>query len=227
MSPTPDSHVRLSPTLLRLIREVATPETIAVDVGTGHGTLAFAMAPFVHHVIGVDCNPEILKEAQARYEFEKVSNVFFVVGDADTDDYRALTGEPRIDLVVANLCMSDAITQRSYEALPDNGWLAFAALEVEQWKETGRPSRFAYDADRLRRVLTQTGFVVDFMDVEREVVTFADEKAVEEFYAHSKLRQRWEREGRWATLMDYVRGGGRTITVTSRLIVRAQKAAGG
>src|SRR4030095_16530236 len=35
----------------------------ALDVGTGTGALAFALAPFVADVLGVDLSPELLEEA--------------------------------------------------------------------------------------------------------------------------------------------------------------------
>jgi SAM-dependent methyltransferase len=51
----------------------------ALDVGTGTGTLAFALAPLVREVVGVDLVPEMLAEARRRAtSFENVS---FVDGD--------------------------------------------------------------------------------------------------------------------------------------------------
>jgi SAM-dependent methyltransferase len=52
----------------------------ALDSGTGSGALAFALAPHVREVVGVDVVPELLE--QARKRAEKVSNVTFVEGDA-------------------------------------------------------------------------------------------------------------------------------------------------
>jgi ubiquinone/menaquinone biosynthesis C-methylase UbiE len=52
----------------------------ALDSGTGTGALAFALAPLVREVVGVDLVPELLK--QARKRAEQVSNVSFVEGDA-------------------------------------------------------------------------------------------------------------------------------------------------
>ena len=50
----------------------------ALDVGTGAGTLALALAPLVHEVVGVDVVPELLERARA----EAPANVAFVEGDA-------------------------------------------------------------------------------------------------------------------------------------------------
>jgi ubiquinone/menaquinone biosynthesis C-methylase UbiE len=52
----------------------------ALDSGTGSGALAFALAPHVREVIGVDIVPELLE--QARKRAERFPNVRFVQGDA-------------------------------------------------------------------------------------------------------------------------------------------------
>src|SRR5437667_9532896 len=50
----------------------------ALDVGTGAGTLALALAPLVREVVGVDVVPELLERARANAP----ANVRFVEGDA-------------------------------------------------------------------------------------------------------------------------------------------------
>ena len=50
----------------------------ALDVGTGAGTLALALAPLVHEVVGVDIVPQLLERARANAP----ANVTFVDGDA-------------------------------------------------------------------------------------------------------------------------------------------------
>ena len=52
----------------------------ALDSGTGSGALAFALAPHVREVVGVDIVPELLEEARKRAE--QVPNVTFVEGDS-------------------------------------------------------------------------------------------------------------------------------------------------
>lgn len=52
----------------------------ALDVGTGAGTLALALAPLVREVVGVDIVPALLERARA----EAPENVTFVEGDATT-----------------------------------------------------------------------------------------------------------------------------------------------
>lgn len=69
----------------------------ALDVGTGAGALAFALAPLVREVVGVDRVPELL--ALARERAAAFDNVSFVEGDANDlpfDDFSFdLTGTLR------------------------------------------------------------------------------------------------------------------------------------
>ncbi|HVS85685.1 MAG TPA: methyltransferase domain-containing protein [Gaiellaceae bacterium] len=51
----------------------------ALDAGTGAGALAFALAPLVREVVGLDRVPELLEHARSRAE--GVANVEFVEGD--------------------------------------------------------------------------------------------------------------------------------------------------
>jgi ubiquinone/menaquinone biosynthesis C-methylase UbiE len=65
----------------KILRFVAPEgEERALDSGTGSGALAFALAPHVREVVGVDLVPELLE--QARKRAEQLSNVSFVEGDA-------------------------------------------------------------------------------------------------------------------------------------------------
>ena len=52
----------------------------ALDSGTGSGALAFALAPHVREVVGVDIVPELLEQASKRAE--RFPNVTFIEGDA-------------------------------------------------------------------------------------------------------------------------------------------------
>jgi ubiquinone/menaquinone biosynthesis C-methylase UbiE len=82
----------------------------AIDVGTGAGALAIALAPFVREVVGVDRVAELLEFARERAP----TNVTFVEADAEHlpfDDFsfdlagtlRTLHHVPRPELLVAEL----------------------------------------------------------------------------------------------------------------------------
>jgi SAM-dependent methyltransferase len=212
-SSSPDG---ISPAFWRLLIAEPLGELTVLDVGTGTGRLALGLAPLCRRVIGVDRFGESIREAARRAAQRKLGNVELVVGDVETTEY-----EPwRPDLVVAHLCMSDAIVARAGRALGPGRALAFVAFHTDQWRETGRASRFAYDEDRARRVLAEAGFVVEHLEVEREVRTFA---SVEEALAAVLgLEERWKVDGRWFHYIRFLEEGGRTLT-RSHLIVKARR----
>ena len=84
----------------------------ALDVGTGAGALALALAPLVRHVVGVDRVPELL--ALGRERARALGNVELVEGDAAALPFadatfdlattmRTLHHVPRPELVLAEL----------------------------------------------------------------------------------------------------------------------------
>lgn len=209
---------RLSPTLLRWLAAEAVEGRAVLDVGTGTGSLALHLAPRARRVVGIDTEGGALVEARRRARRAGLRNVLFVVADAEQADYRALA-QPQ--LVVAHLCMSDAIIARAAAALDAEGVLAFAAFHTDHWRETGRVSRFAYAPERARAVLEAVGFRVAALEVEQAVTRFAS--AGEALAATAALRPRWEPDGRWAAWTRFVAAGGRSLT-RSYLVALARRA---
>jgi SAM-dependent methyltransferase len=210
-------HGGLSPTLLAWLGEEPLHGRTLLDVGTGTGHLALHLAPRAGRVLGIDVDAGALVDARRRAHQARLGNVVFVVADAEQVDYRAF-GPP--DVVAAHLCMSDAIVARAGAGLPPGGVLAFAAFPTEQWRETGRVSRFAYAPDCARAVLGAAGFRVERLEVEQEIAQFSS--AAEALAATAGLRPRWETDGRWAVWERFVAEGGRTLT-QSRLVVLARR----
>ena len=69
---------------LREVVELALPQTddMALDVATGTGNTALALAPFVRRVVGLDLTREMLDQAR-RVTFERgVTNAEWVIGNA-------------------------------------------------------------------------------------------------------------------------------------------------
>ena len=212
-------HGALSPTLSAWLGEEPLDGRAVVDVGTGTGRLALHLAPRARRVVGLDTDAGALVEAQRQARRAALANVLFVVADAERTDYRAF-GPP--DLVVAHLCMSDAIIARAGASLPPGGVLAFASFHTNQWRETGVVSRFAYAPDRARAVLEGAGFRVERLDVEEEISRFSSE--ADALAGPASLRSRWEGDGRWTAWERFVAEGGRTLT-RSRLVVVARREA--
>jgi ubiquinone/menaquinone biosynthesis C-methylase UbiE len=119
----------------------------AVDVGTGAGTLALALAPLVREVVGVDLVPELLERARANAP----ANVTFVEGDAtslplDSGSFdlactrRTLHHIARPELAVAELVRVTAPGGRVFvddQIAPAD---PLAALELDRFEQARDPS---------------------------------------------------------------------------------------
>jgi len=219
MAPSQGEHPAegLSPAFLELLEAEPLGEQTVLDVGTGAGRLALTLAPRARAVVGVDREARLIDEARKSAAAAGLKNVRFVVGDVEVEEYAPF----KPDMVVAHLCMSDAIAERAGRVLKPGGVFAFVAFHNDQWKETGRPSRFAYGEVGAKRLLKKCGFAVDTLTVEREVAQF--ETVEQGLAAAVALREKWKQDGRWFRYVKFLEEGGRTLT-RARLVVKARKA---
>jgi len=207
----------VSARFLDLLAAERLDESRVLDVGCGSGRLALALAPACTWVVGLDRETALIREARRRAAAAGLANVEFHEADVEREPYHPW----KPDLVTAHLCASDAIVERAAEALRPGSCLAMVAFHVDQWKETGKVSRFAYDEARMRRVLEGQGFSIEALEVEREVRRFA---SVEEGLAAAVgLEDRWRADGRWFRYIAFLESGGRTLT-RSHLVVKARRA---
>jgi release factor glutamine methyltransferase len=92
------------------LRAVPGPEPIAVDLGTGSGAIAFALATEVPHsaVFAVEVSPDAFAWTTQNRDFTGATNANLVLGDL-ADAFRELDG--RVDVVISNppYIPSDAI----------------------------------------------------------------------------------------------------------------------
>ncbi|MEX2220817.1 MAG: methyltransferase domain-containing protein [Candidatus Rokuibacteriota bacterium] len=187
-----------------------------LDVGCGAGRLSLALAVAAKRVVGLDREGHLLEEARRRAAAAGLANVEFHEADVEAVSYERW----KPDLVTAHLCASDAIIERAALALPPGACLAMVSFHVDQWKETGKVSRFAYDEDRMRAALESRDFRVETLEVEREVRRF---DSVEEGLAAAVgLEDRWKADGRWFRYIAFLESGGRTLT-RSHLLVKARR----
>jgi SAM-dependent methyltransferase len=208
------SEIGISPAFSRLLEAEPLARLCGLDVGTGRGRLALALAPRCRRVVGIDVDARAIVEARRQAGRLGLANVEFVVADAEAIEYTTFAP----DLVVAHLCMSDAIAERAARALGPGRAFIFVAFHADQWRETGRPSRFAYDEGQIRALLEGLGFAIDHLEVEREVRTFG---SVEEALAAVvAFEDRWRQDGRWFGYLRYLEDGGRQLT-RSHLVVKA------
>src|SRR6266545_4112760 len=139
-----------------------------VDVGTGAGTLALALAPMVREVVGVDVVPELLERARQHAP----ANVTFVEGDATNLPFesglfdlacsrRTLHHIARPERAVAELARVAAPGGRVYvddQIAPVD---PLAALELDRFERARDPShaRTLPDID-LRHLFEANGLVL-------------------------------------------------------------------
>jgi ubiquinone/menaquinone biosynthesis C-methylase UbiE len=94
---TSASHT--DPEVLARVVELARPQAgwRVLDVATGTGHTAFALAPHARHVTGIDLTPEMLTEARGLQAGNGLGNVSFAVADA----HRLPFADEAFDLVTA------------------------------------------------------------------------------------------------------------------------------
>jgi SAM-dependent methyltransferase len=208
--------VSLSPRFLALLEAEGLEGKRALDVGCGAGRVTLWLAPRVKHAVGLDRDPRALADARRLAGEAGFTNVEFHEADVEREEYARW--QP--DLVTAYLCASDAIVERAGRALAPGQCLAMVAFHVDQWRETGKVSRFAYDESRMERVLRANGFLPEVIEVESDVLRFA---SVEEGLAAAVgLEDKWRSDGRWFRYIAFLEEGGRTLT-RAHLIVKARR----
>jgi ubiquinone/menaquinone biosynthesis C-methylase UbiE len=150
----------------------------AIDSGTGSGALAFALAPHVREVVGVDVVPELLE--QARKRAEQVPNVTFVEGDATKLPFgyaefdlagtlRTLHHIERPELAVAELVRVTRARGRILVVDQIAPVDPPAAAELNRFERTRDPShtRTLADVD-LRGLFESNGLVLVRAEYQRE-----------------------------------------------------------
>jgi ubiquinone/menaquinone biosynthesis C-methylase UbiE len=140
----------------------------ALDVGTGAGTLALALAPLVREVVGVDIVAELLERARA----QAPANATFVEGDASSLQFetgsfdlvctrRTLHHIARPERVIAELTRVTASGGRIFvedQIAPAD---PLAALELDRFERARDPShtRTLPDVD-FRHLFEANGLVL-------------------------------------------------------------------
>jgi SAM-dependent methyltransferase len=206
----------ISPRWLALVAAEDLGRKRVLDLGCGWGRLSLLLAGRAHRVIGLDRDPALIRDGRKRVEAAGLANVELHEADVEREEYAKW--EP--DLITAHLCASDAIIERASRALRPGCCLGMVAFHVDQWRETGKVSRFAYDEARMDAALRRAGLIPEVVEIEREVKTFA---SVEEGLAAAvSLQDRWKSDGRWHRYLRYLEEGGRTLT-RSHLIVMARR----
>jgi ubiquinone/menaquinone biosynthesis C-methylase UbiE len=153
-------------------------EERALDAACGAGALAFALAPHVREVVGVDIVPELLE--QGRQRAGEVENVEFVEGDATKLPFargsfdlagtlRSLHHIERPELVLAELTRVTRLGGRILVVDQLAPIDPLAAFELNAFERARDPShtRTLADVD-LRHLFESNGLVLVREEYERE-----------------------------------------------------------
>jgi ubiquinone/menaquinone biosynthesis C-methylase UbiE len=158
-----------------------------LDSGTGTGAFAFALAPHVREVVGIDGSPELLAEADRRRA--AFPNVTFVQGDATSLDVesgsfdlaccaRTLHHVHRPELAIAELSRAIRLGGRVLVVDQLASVDPLVAIEVDRFERARDPSheRLLADVD-VRTLLEANGLVVtrtEFVNEQRDLDRYLD-----------------------------------------------------
>jgi ubiquinone/menaquinone biosynthesis C-methylase UbiE len=170
-----ERHDALSAQIARLLAPLRGDERV-LDVGCGTGALAYALAPLVGEVVGVDSSEEYLAAARE----DAADNCSFVVGDAealpfDYGDFdlvgclRVLHHVARPELVVAEIVRVTRPGGRILIADQLGDVDPMRSLELDRFERARDPShtRLLPDAD-IRGYLDANDVVVTANEIVRE-----------------------------------------------------------
>src|SRR5256885_16767525 len=87
MGPSP-ADPAISPAFLKLLADEDLAGRTVLDVGTGRGRLALALAPRSRRVVGIDRDEVVLTDARRAAVAAGLTNVEFIGLDAEAGEYR-------------------------------------------------------------------------------------------------------------------------------------------
>lgn len=164
--------------VLARVVELAAPERswTALDIATGSGHTAFALAPHVARVVGLDLTPEMLEEARKLRADRAISNVDFQVGDVHRLPFpngtfdlvtsrraphhfshilRALSEMARVLRPSGRLVVDD-------RSVPEDDFIDGCMNQLDVWHDDSHVRQ--YRPSEWRRMLESTGFVMDHVE---------------------------------------------------------------
>jgi ubiquinone/menaquinone biosynthesis C-methylase UbiE len=157
------------PSLPVLIRLAApTPRDVALDVATGTGHTALALAPNIKQVTGIDIAEKMLEQAKQLSAQQKIANAHFIIGSAEALPFDNAT----FDLVTSRHAphhFHDLLQflKEAKRVLRPNGRLVIADQIspssntqpwINEWERIRDPSHFRQSTpDQWKQLATEAG----------------------------------------------------------------------
>lgn len=165
-----------------LERAECKPDDRLLDVATGTGFTAFAFAPRVGEVVGLDISAGMLEQARARAASQNMSNITFQQGPAEALPFP----DGKFDIVTSRVAphhflLLNKFLQESWRVLKPGGRLLItdtsvpdAAPEVDEWQNGVEQLRDKshvrnYPPAEWREVTENAGFQVEEIELLEEL----------------------------------------------------------
>ncbi len=144
---THETHAR-GASLTRLLEVVPwAPNWQVLDVATGTGHTALAVAPYVAHVVATDITPEMLDLTREQAQVREITNITVEEAHAEELDYPAAHFHG-VTCRIAPHHFTDiqAFVARSYQILMPGGWLVI----IDNIVPPGLPGAYVNALEKLR-----------------------------------------------------------------------------
>jgi ubiquinone/menaquinone biosynthesis C-methylase UbiE len=173
------SATHRDPQVLAWLVERAQPQADwrALDIATGTGHTAFALAPHVREVVALDLTPAMLDEARTLAAERGITNVRFIIGDAhelpfDDASFQLVTCRraphhfndlPRALREMRRVLVPNGRLVIDDRSVPEDDWIDAIMHELDTLHDRSHVRQYRPSA--WRRLLENAGFEVDSVEL--------------------------------------------------------------